>query len=216
MAAARQNKPRKVSPAASPCAASEGRVTAATATPSGWALCRMPMASPRSRGGEPAEDEPPARRVHRGAGRTGQHQARAKRHRPVYLRGGEQHHARGGEPARQDQPLAPAVRGRAPRDQGEQQPHRRAGHQDAGFFQRQATCPQCRDQVRKPVLKGRTRRSARPCRPRAPASAAPRPGPLDPGPATRPRPAGPCHVHPHCDNICLNNETNTGSAGRAR
>jgi hypothetical protein len=45
--AARQNAPRNARPAERPCAASEGRVTAATATPSGWALCRMPIASPR-------------------------------------------------------------------------------------------------------------------------------------------------------------------------
>ena len=45
--AARQNRPRNVRPAAGPWAARVGRLTAATATPSGWALCRMPIASPR-------------------------------------------------------------------------------------------------------------------------------------------------------------------------
>jgi hypothetical protein len=48
-AAARQNPPRKISALASPRAASDGSVSAATATPSGCELCRMPIASPRSR-----------------------------------------------------------------------------------------------------------------------------------------------------------------------
>ena len=50
-AASRQKPPRNANAnaAASPRVASEGRASAATATPSGCALCLMPIASPRSR-----------------------------------------------------------------------------------------------------------------------------------------------------------------------
>ena len=46
-AAARQNEPRKSRAADRLTAPAVGRTRAATATPSGCALCRMPMASPR-------------------------------------------------------------------------------------------------------------------------------------------------------------------------
>ena len=122
------------------------------------------------RRGEPAEDEPPARRVHRTARGTGGHQARAERGQPPDMRGEEQYHARTGQAAGQDQALAEPVGRRPPGDQGEQQPHRGAGDQDAGLLQGQAVRPQRRDEVREPVLeRAAGGQRDRPCRERQPA-----------------------------------------------
>ena len=50
------------------------------------------------------------------------------------------------------------VRGRAPADQGQQQPGRRARHQDAGQLQREPVMPERRDQVGEAVLERAARR----------------------------------------------------------
>jgi hypothetical protein len=107
---------------------------------------------PALRCGEPAEDQPPARRVHRTARGAGGGQARPERDHAAGMRGGEQHHAGAGQAAGQDQALTEPVRRRAPGDQGEQQARGGAGDQEPGLFQGQAVRPQRRDEVGQPVL----------------------------------------------------------------
>ena len=105
-------------------------------------------------GGEPAQDQPAAGGVHRRPGGPGRGEAGAQRGRPVHGGPGQQHRPGQGQARAEHQPLPPAVGGRPPRHQGEQQAGGGAGDQDARLLQGQALGPEGGDQVGQAVLEG--------------------------------------------------------------
>jgi hypothetical protein len=109
-------------------------------------------------GGEPAQHQPPARGVHGGGRGTGDEQGGAECRHTVQLGTGQQRHRTQAQSEDQYQPLAVPVGGRAPGDEGDQQPGDRTAGEQPRLGQGEPVRAQCRDQERRAVLCRATRR----------------------------------------------------------
>ena len=113
---------------------------------------QAPLAS-----GEPAQDEPPAGGVDRCPGGPGRGQAGAQRGRAVHGGPGQQDRPGQRQARTEHQALPPAVGGRSPGHQREEQARGGAGNQNPRLLQGKALSPEGRDQVGQAVLEGAAR-----------------------------------------------------------